>query len=111
MKTRGVQRTERSIPRVINAPYYKHSEVMNRLGPENCYNVMRGSHWGNPFIMDDESERDAVCDMFEAYALWRLKRDPHWLDPLKGKHLLCCCAPRRCHAETLLRLANPNLFT
>jgi hypothetical protein len=26
--------------------------------------------------------------------------------PLVGKDLVCYCAPRRCHAETLLRLAN-----
>jgi hypothetical protein len=56
--------------------------------------------------MRSESERDAVCDKFEAYAVDRAERDLEWLDPLVGKHLVCYCAPRRCHAETLLRLAS-----
>jgi hypothetical protein len=28
------------------------------------------------------------------------------LDGLAGKHLICWCAPARCHADVLLRLAN-----
>lgn len=68
--------------------------------------VDRGSSWGNPFIMASESERDDVCDKFEQYAYWRLTIEPDWLKPLKGKNLMCWCTPRRCHAETLRRLAN-----
>lgn len=79
---------------------------MTKLGPLNCMVVDRGSDWGNPFIMDDESQRDYCCDMFELYAQWRLTVEPNWLVPLRGKVLICNCAPRRCHADTLLRLAN-----
>jgi Domain of unknown function (DUF4326) len=70
--------------------------------------VDRGTDWGNPFIMMDltEQERQRVCDLFERYAVWRLTTDPKWLDPLRRKNLACWCAPGRCHAETLLRLAN-----
>jgi hypothetical protein len=56
--------------------------------------------------MLEEKDRDRVCDGFEAYAHWRLAYEPHWLDALKDKHLICVCAPKRCHADTLLRLAN-----
>jgi hypothetical protein len=70
--------------------------------------VDRGTDWGNPFVMhkNTEQERHRVCDLFELYAKWRLTVDPKWLLPLQGKDLACWCAPRRCHAETLLRLAN-----
>jgi hypothetical protein len=70
--------------------------------------VDRGTDWGNPFVMDNmtEYERKLVCDLFEQYAIWRLTVDPHWLVPLRGHNLACWCAPKRCHAETLLRLAN-----
>ena len=68
--------------------------------------VDRGTDWGNPFIMDGERERDRVCDLYEQYAKWRLTIDPLWLEPLRGKDLACWCAPKRCHAETLRRLAN-----
>lgn len=68
--------------------------------------VDRGTDWGNPFIMCREKDRDRVCDLFELYAVWRLTIDQDWLRPLRGKTLACWCAPKRCHAETLLRLAN-----
>jgi Domain of unknown function (DUF4326) len=28
------------------------------------------------------------------------------LHELRGKHLVCWCAPERCHAEVLIELAN-----
>lgn len=68
--------------------------------------VDRGTDFGNPFVMHGEDQRDHVCDLFEQYAAWRLTVDPGWLLPLKGRNLACWCAPRRCHADTLLRLAN-----
>lgn len=68
--------------------------------------VDRGTDWGNPFVMHGEQDRGRVCDLYEQYASWRLSVDPTWLDQLKGKDLACWCAPKRCHADTLLRLAN-----
>ena len=70
--------------------------------------VDRGSEWGNPFIMKNKTdhERNLVCDLYEQYAIWRLTIDPQLLVPLRGKNLACWCAPRRCHGDTLLRLAN-----
>ena len=72
--------------------------------------VDRGSKWGNPFIIenDSEKERNRVCDLYELYAKWRLSVEPEWLDELTGKNLACWCTPKRCHADTLLRLANPG---
>ncbi len=65
----------------------------------------RGSKWGNRNQMRTESDRDAVCDqhevdLFRDYALLRS------LDELRGQNLICFCAPRRCHGDLLLRLAN-----
>ena len=74
--------------------------------PEDAILVDRRTSWGNPFIMKTENDRNYVCDQFELYALKRLIQEPDWLIPLRGKSLICWCAPRRCHAETLMRLAN-----
>ena len=74
--------------------------------PKEVVLVDRRTQWGNPFPMDDEEERDFVCDAFEDYAKKRLAREPDWLVPLRGKCLACWCTPKRCHAETLARLAN-----
>lgn len=72
----------------------------------NAIRIDRQTNWGNPFVMVDITDRDRVCDLFAQYATWRLTVDPHWLDPLRGKDLACWCAPRRCHGDTLLALAN-----
>ena len=75
----------------------------------NAVVVDRSSGWGNPFHLNNrnsEKERNKVCDQFELYAAWRLTIEPDWLKPLRGKDLACWCAPKRCHAETLIRLAN-----
>jgi Domain of unknown function (DUF4326) len=74
----------------------------------------RGSQWGNPYMAHSEADRDDVCDRFEQYAQQRLEREPHWLEPLRDRSLVCWCQspsdrnPKRCHAMTLLRLANPT---
>jgi hypothetical protein len=79
--------------------------------PEGAIYVGRPTEWGNPFPAASESQRNSACDQFEAYAVARHAREPWWLLPLKGKHLVCWCKSTptslvRCHAETLLRLAN-----
>ena len=68
--------------------------------------VDRSSPWGNPYFMKTEAQRGEVCDKFEPYAVDRLKKEPRWLDHLRDQNLACWCAPKRCHAETLMRLAN-----
>ena len=68
--------------------------------------VDRHTPWGNPFILNLDGGRDEVCDLFAQYAQWRLTVQPDWLELLRGQDLYCWCSPKRCHADTLLRLAN-----
>jgi hypothetical protein len=63
--------------------------------------VGRGSPWGNPFKIGEDGDRDAVCDRFEQAVLPTLD-----VAFLRGKNLICFCAPRRCHADALLKKAN-----
>ena len=76
--------------------------------PDNAVYVGRGrgSKWGNPFREGKDGTREEVIAKFEKYACERIKREPAWLDPLIGKDLVCWCAPKPCHADVLLRLAN-----
>ncbi len=80
--------------------------------PSGAISVDRSTPFGNPFIMRQEGDRDAVCDAYEQYARDRLTREPGWLVPLRGVDLVCWCQSpadvrkKRCHAETLMRLAN-----
>jgi len=91
--------------KIINGSKFVYAEILRDHGP-NVRFVDRGTNWGNPFVMYGEDDRDRVCDLFEKYAIWRLTVEPNWLDSLRDHHLACHCAPKRCHAETLRRLAN-----
>ena len=88
-----------TLMKIINLHYQKV------LTPD-IVKVDRGSPWGNPFVKGIDGDRNEVCDLFELYAKWRLSIQPNWLDPLKDKTLACWCTPKRCHSETLYKLAN-----
>jgi hypothetical protein len=72
--------------------------------PDDAVYVGRGTPWGNPFVMFAEHQRDTVCDKFEEVTLPNLD-----VRALRGKDLVCWCAPKRCHADALLRKANAPL--
>lgn len=66
--------------------------------------VGRGSPYGNPYTREDCSSREESCILFEQTVL------PHLdVSDLKGKDLVCFCWPARCHAESILRKANPDI--
>lgn len=66
--------------------------------------IGRGSKWGNPFRMRNESDRDKVCDDYEE---WFYTTDlPNHLHELRGKILGCYCKPKRCHGDFLVKITN-----
>jgi hypothetical protein len=67
--------------------------------------VGRPSKWGNPFVIGKDGTRD---DVVAKYRSW-VGTQPHLLnalDELRGKDLICFCAPENCHGLVLLELAN-----
>lgn len=67
----------------------------------------RPTKWSNPFrigvlFKGKRMTRDDVCNRYDNEIL-------PWLDvsPLRGKDLVCYCAPARCHCDSILRKANP----
>ena len=85
-------------------------KVYNRTDynvPEEAVYVGRPSEWGNPFKIGRDGTREEVIAKFEKiYVPAILKKNPDWLEPLRGKDLVCWCFPKACHADVLLRLAN-----
>jgi hypothetical protein len=65
--------------------------------PRSAIYIGRGSPWGNPYRIGVHGTRDEVCDRFEREILPQLD-----LVPLRGKHLVCFCAPARCHGDAIL---------
>src|SRR5215217_3682875 len=68
---------------------------------------LKKSKWDNPFVVGKDGTQDEVVEKFEHY----LRASPLMaeLPEIKGKILACHCAPKPCHADVLLRLANANV--
>jgi hypothetical protein len=74
--------------------------------PRDAVYVGRPTKWGNPFVLTTNgSNRAAVIDKYREYLLAfpQLLAD---LPELRGKDLICWCAPLPCHADVLLEVAN-----
>lgn len=73
--------------------------------PADAVYIGLGSRWGNPFRIGRDGDRAAFIARYE-----RWLADQHHLlralDELRGRDLVCFCAPRACHGDLLLRLAN-----
>jgi hypothetical protein len=82
--------------RVLN----KYHLINGRLDSDMVY-CGRGSKWGNPFVIGQDGDRDEVCDRFEREILPTLD-----VSSLRGKDLVCFCAPKRCHCDAILKKAN-----
>lgn len=82
--------------------------------PADAVNIMRPSIWGNPFSHQrGTTSRYRVATREEAVErywdwLWTVEGRSVMvtLGALRGRDLVCCCAPKRCHGEALLDLAN-----
>lgn len=64
--------------------------------------IGRPSKWGNPFEIGKDGTREEVIEKYR-----------HWVssqklpfEELKGKVLGCWCAPKACHGDILMELAN-----
>ena len=85
------------MPIVLN----KYKDIIAK----NTVYIGRGSKWGNPFVIGKDGTREEVV---EKYAEYILKNDEllSCLSELKGKDLWCFCAPKLCHGDVLIVLAN-----
>lgn len=70
--------------------------------------VGRPSKWGNRFRIGRDGTRDEVIAKYEEWFRSQTVLIES-LKELRGKDLVCFCAPQRCHAEVLLKFANSRI--
>lgn len=92
------------MPRVLNK---KRDQI-----PSGAIYVGRPTKWGNPFTHLDYGKGiykvNTVEEAVRCYEGW-IRHQPELLSSLqelKGKDLVCWCAPGPCHANILIKLAN-----
>lgn len=78
--------------------------VHMKRAPFDVY-IGRPGPWGNPFVIGRDGDRDEVIRRYEAWLLEQPDLVVR-LPELRGKVLGCWCAPRHCHGDVLVRLAN-----
>lgn len=74
--------------------------------PDGAVYVGRPTQFGNPWRVGRDGTREEVVQKYRDFlqsneTLQQLARDK-----LKGKDLVCWCAPEPCHAEVLAEVAN-----
>ena len=82
--------------------------------PRDAVYVGRPTKWGNPFTHIPSGtlaqfqvrNRDEAVDRYETWLLAQPALVEAAKHELRGKHLVCWCAPQRCHADVLMRVAN-----
>jgi hypothetical protein len=85
-------------PKVFNK---RHRNV-----PADAVYVGRPSWWGNPFELGKDGDRAQVIEKFRLFMADDSVRREMCIAHLQGKHLVCWCAPKPCHADVLLKIAN-----
>lgn len=90
-------------PRVVHCKRDRHHIYIGR-NPKR----MAPSKWGNPFVVGEHGARGECIALYEN---WLRQNDAliAALDELRGLVLGCWCAPRACHGDLLLRLANATV--
>lgn len=87
------------MPKVLN----KRTDTI----PLDAVYVGRPSKWGNPYIIGKDGTRAGVIAKYRKWLMGMSQLSLLFcLSELRGKDLVCWCAPLPCHADVLLELAN-----
>jgi len=68
--------------------------------------VGRPTPFGNPFEIGRDGTRAEVIKKYEEWITTNIGLRNKAKKELKGKSLICWCAPLPCHADILLKIAN-----
>lgn len=68
--------------------------------------IGRPSEWGNPFEVGRDGTREEVIQKHREWFLDQPELVARARRELRGRDLLCWCAPRRCHGDVILEVAN-----
>lgn len=86
------------MPRIFNK---------KRKFPAGAVYIGRPSKWGNPYVIGKDGTRAEVVAKYERW-IRDYRRDlvAATKVELRGKDLVCWCAPEACHGDVLLKIAN-----
>lgn len=74
--------------------------------PAGAVYIGRPSKWGNPFVIGKDGDREEVIAKYRQWLLTQPALVEAAKRELAGKDLVCFCAPKSCHGDVLLEVAN-----
>lgn len=86
------------MPRVLN----KYRDTI----PSDAVYIGRPTKWGNPFSIGKDGTREEVIAKHRKWFLSQPSLMEEAKTELRGKDLFCFCAPKSCHGDLLLEIAN-----
>ncbi len=86
------------MPKVLNSHHHHH--------PADAVYIGRPGPWGNRYQIGRDGDRVAVVARHRADLLASATHMEWVRRELKGKDLVCFCAPAACHGDVLLEVAN-----
>src|SRR3954464_124776 len=113
------------MPTVLNMSRYRKATGSVEVPPGAVYigrpmyrggYRIPGSKWRNPFLPDkDDKKRDGtreeVVAKFRAWLCEDPQRVAEAKAELRGRDLVCWCAPEACHGDVLLEMANGDAWS
>jgi len=75
-----------------------------RRVPPGAVSIMRGTPWGNPFVLGRDGSRAEVVQQYRVLLWAKIQHIPGYADrvrALHGRDLCCCCDPLACHGHVL----------
>lgn len=76
--------------------------------PEGSVYVGRPTVYGNPFVIGKDGSRARVVQLYREWMTYQPGLRERARRELRGKDLVCWCAPEACHADVLLEIANSD---
>lgn len=68
-----------------------------------------GSKWANPYKIDKSHTRKMVIQSYQLWVADKIRSHELDIEELRGKDLVCWCAPEPCHGDVLMEiLAQPK---
>ncbi|MDD2766075.1 MAG: DUF4326 domain-containing protein [Opitutaceae bacterium] len=90
------------MPKILNKHHFPSGV------PEGAVYIGRPSKWGNPFAIGKDGDRETVIAKFREWIAGQPGLIEAARRELAGRDLVCFCAPRPCHGDVLLEIANPG---
>lgn len=81
------------------------------IGRRNPRAKLLGSPYANPFRIGKDGNRAEVIERYRTWIRSRPELMQRAATELRGKTLVCWCAPEECHGDVLAELANGPLAT